>query len=129
VVGGLRSSSTRALDISSGVVLMPDHAGHLGLTALIRVELFFHGPKPCLYAVVLGLLELRGRPRPRRRRRARDGRPEQRCLLEQLGGRRRQREHRVKLVLFVDAQRWLVTSGRATATAVSAAEQQRWQRW
>jgi len=103
------------------VMMMPDGAGHLGLTALVRVELLLHGPEPGLDAVVLGLLELRGRPGPGRGRRARDRRPEQRRLLEQLGGRGRQREHRVELVLVVHAQRRLVAGGRATAAAVGAA--------
>lgn len=103
------------------MMVMPDGAGHLGLTALVRVELLLHGPEPGLDAVVLGLLELRGRPGPGRGRRARDRRPEQRRLLEQLGGRGRQREHRVELVLVVHAQRRLVAGGRATTAAVGAA--------
>lgn len=107
---------------------MPHRAGHLSLTALVRVELLLHGPEPRLDAVVLSLLELRGRPGPGRGRRACDGRPEESCLLEQLGGCWRQREHRVELVLVVDAQWRLVAGGRAATAAVGATEQQRWQR-
>jgi len=125
----LRRSSTRALDVPGGVVLlMPDRAGHLGLAALVSVELLLHGPEPRLDAVVLGLLELRGRPGPGRGRRACDRRPEQRRLLEQLRGRGRQREHRVELVLVVHAQRRLVAGRRATAAAVGATEQRRQRR-
>lgn len=58
---------------SSTGTLHVRHPGHFRLSPLVRVELLLHGLQPGLHVLVLGLLELRGRPGPGGRRRG--GRP------------------------------------------------------